>query len=261
MKDDYHVFAGHVLGKTGIDLKLYKERQMKRRITSLRNKHGYHNFTAYFNALETNKDLWEEFVDRITINVSEFFRNPKRWLVLKEKILPALLKTKQTSTLTIWSAACSTGEEPYSIAMILKEYFPHINFQIIATDLDEKALEKAALGVYQEQAVKEVPDFLKEKYFTEKEKLFPVKPELKQNITFKKHNLLKDVYPQNTDLIICRNVLIYFTDDAKEYIYNHFASSLRNEGILFVGSTEQIFHPAKYHFRIMDTFFYQKVYR
>jgi|SRR5690625_1097917 len=258
MKDDYIEFIDHIMGKTGIDLKLYKERQMKRRITSLRNKRGYGDFKVYFKAMEKDEELLTEFIDRITINVSEFYRNPKRWLVLKETILPSLLKKKQNTPLTIWSAACSTGEEPYSMAIMLNEYFPNTSFQIIATDIDEKALEKAKLGNYQKQALKEVPAPLKEKYFTDKDDFYSVKPFLKQYITYKKHNLLNDTYPKNVDLIICRNVLIYFTDEAKEFIYNHFAEALRTEGILFVGSTEQIFNPAKYQFRLMDTFFYQK---
>ncbi|MFA1820711.1 protein-glutamate O-methyltransferase CheR [Virgibacillus oceani] len=258
MKDDYIAFIDHVMRKTGIDLKLYKERQMKRRITSLRNKRGYPDFKAYFKALETNEELLAEFIDRITINVSEFYRNPKRWQVLKETILPSLLK-EQTSPITIWSAACSTGEEPYSMAIMLNEYFPDVNFQIIATDIDNNALAKAKMGIYQKQALKEVPVLLKEKYLTEKADFYSVKPFLKQYITYKKHNLLKDRYPQHVDLIICRNVLIYFTDEAKEFIYGQFANALRTEGVLFVGSTEQIFNPAKYQFRLMDTFFYHKV--
>src|SRR5690625_5274027 len=110
MKDDYNKFTGSILKKTGIDLKLYKERQMKRRITWLRDKRGYPDFSAYFKALAKDEELLTEFTDRITINVSEFYRNPKRWLVLKDKILPSLLKENKKFRFTIWSAACSTGE-------------------------------------------------------------------------------------------------------------------------------------------------------
>lgn len=259
MKDDYTGFIDQVMGITDIDLKLYKEKQMKRRITSLRNKLGYTDFFSYFKALETDGEMLAELIDRITINVSEFYRNPHRWTVLQDKILPALLKEKPASSLTIWSAACSTGEEPYSMAIMLMEHFPNVRFQIIASDIDENALKKAKLGSYQKQALKEVPELLRKKYFTEEKEKFSVKPLLKQNIYYQKHNLLKDPYPKHIDLIICRNVLIYFTDEAKAYIYNHFASSLSNKGVLFVGSTEQIFQPATYQFRLMDTFFYQKL--
>src|SRR5699024_9893278 len=110
------------------DLSLYKEAQMKRRLTSLRNKHGHDNFHTYFKAIQEERTLLEEFLKRITINVSEFFRNPLRWDVLRDKVIPKLVAEK--NNLTIWSAACSTGEEPYSLAIMLSEYFPNISFKI-----------------------------------------------------------------------------------------------------------------------------------
>ncbi|RDW19071.1 chemotaxis protein CheR [Oceanobacillus arenosus] len=257
MEDEYVEFIKKIKHKVGVDLSLYKEAQMKRRITTLRDKRGYADFNSYYQALTKDPELLDEFVDRLTINVSEFFRNPKRWDVLKETILPKLLENKQS--LTIWSAACSTGEEPYSLAMMLKEDFPMVNYQIIATDLDEVALSKAKQGMYAEQALKEVPKHYKLKYFNEINQHYQVDSILKRAITFKKHNLLADKYPRNVDLIVCRNVLIYFTDDAKELIYHNFSEALTDTGVLFVGSTEQIFVPSMYNLSIVDTFFYQKV--
>jgi chemotaxis protein methyltransferase CheR len=256
MIDEYVGFTANIKSKLGIDLNLYKEAQMKRRLTSLRNKRGYSNFKSYFEALNQEELLLNEFIDRITINVSEFYRNPKRWIVLEKEIFPLLLKS--TSKLSIWSAACSTGEEPYSLAILLNEYFPETNFQITATDIDQNALEKAKQGIYSEQSLKELPAKLKEKYFSEQHGLYTVKPILKEKIIFKQHNLLADSYPKNMDLIVCRNVLIYFTDPAKETIYHNFSASLKNGGFLFVGSTEQIFSPATYKMSLKDTFFYEK---
>lgn len=257
MGKDYEQFKQKIYAKLGIDLNLYKEAQMKRRLTSLRNKRGYRDFVSYFQALNQDDDLLKEFVDRITINVSEFFRNPKRWHVLQTKVLPYL--TREKKSLQIWSAACSTGEEPYSLAMMLNTYFPQIQYQILATDIDQKALDKAKEAIYSEQDMKEVPPELKMKYFTQKYGLYYLDPSLKQNITFKQHNLLADHYPQQLDLIVCRNVLIYFTEDAKDMIYRKFNQALIENGILFVGSTEQIFNPAQYQFSVFDTFFYEKV--
>ena len=102
---------------TGIDLSLYKEGQMKRRLTSLYEKRGYKSFQEYYQAIKNSHEVLIEFLDRMTINVSEFYRNYKRWEVLETKILPSLLSS--TRKLKIWSAACSTGEEPYTIAMVL----------------------------------------------------------------------------------------------------------------------------------------------
>lgn len=256
MAEEYHEFTLYVKRKLGIDLGLYKETQMKRRITSLRDKRGFSNFHTY--GLELDKDvlLLQEFVDKLTINVSEFYRNPKRWQILQQKIVPLLFQN--TKEITIWSAACSTGEESYSLAMVLTEYFPNNKFKIIATDIDEQALAKAKQGIYQEQALKDLPTQLKNKYFTGQLGLYHVDPKLKNMIQFKKHNLLADRYPSKVDLIVCRNVLIYFTEGAKEIIYSNFSQSLVDRGVLFVGSTEQIFTPQTYNLKLIDTFFYQK---
>lgn len=256
MPDDYKDFITRINRKLGIDLSLYKEAQMKRRLTSLRNKRGFEDFSEYFLSLESNEELLSEFIDRLTINVSEFYRNPKRWDVLKNVVLPFFLEKKDR--ISIWSAACSTGEEPYSLAIMINEHFPDASFRLVATDIDETALKKAKAGIYQEQALKELPEHLKTKYFIKENGLYHIKSQLKQVVAFKEHNLLSDRYPENMDLIICRNVLIYFTDKAKEFIYQNFSKSLTEKGVLFVGSTEQIFNPDTYNFSLLDTFFYQK---
>lgn len=257
MLDGYNEFTTDVKKKLGIDLASYKETQMKRRITSLRNKRGFSSFSSYSMAMDNDQFLLQEFVDRITINVSEFYRNPKRWQILQQKIIPLLFNNKKE--ITIWSAACSTGEEPYSLALILTEYFPKHSFKIIATDIDELALEKAEQGIYQGQALKDLPNGLQKKYFSNLEGRYHVDPKLKKMIQFKKHNLLADQYPNKVDLIVCRNVLIYFTETAKKIIYTNFGKSLVDHGVLFVGSTEQIFTPQIYDLSLIDTFFYQKI--
>jgi len=252
----YEKFTEKVYHKFGIDLRLYKEAQMKRRLTSLRNKRGFKDFTTFYRAIEQDTALADEFIDRITINVSEFYRNPARWDVLREKIIPQLIKEKRN--IRIWSAACSTGEEPYSLAILFNEHFRHINPTIIATDVDENALAKAKKGTYLAQALNNISNDKKSKYFTYNNNRYYVNDDLKKQITFQKHNLLEDAYPKNIDLIVCRNVLIYFTDEAKNDIYHKFSHSLVKNGMLFVGSTEQIFHPDRYNLELFDTFFYKK---
>lgn len=253
---DYQAFTQSIKKHTGIDLSLYKEVQMKRRLTSLRDKKGFDNFQSFYKALASDTELMAEFLDKMTINVSEFYRNSVRWNVLENKILPD--KLKKSKKIKIWSAACSTGDEPYTIAMMLSQYVDLSNVTIIATDLDDKILERAKKGIYTERALKEVPKELKEKYFKQDGSLYVIDEKLRNAITFKKHNLLSDPYPTDFDLIVCRNVLIYFTEEAKTEIYQKFSQSLNEQGVLFVGSTEQIFTPEKYNFRVIDTFFYQK---
>lgn len=253
---DYAVFIGNIKKRTGIDLSLYKEAQMKRRLTSLYEKRGYRNFIDYYEAIHNDKELLEEFLDRMTINVSEFYRNAQRWDVLEKKIFPKLLA--QSKKLKIWSAACSTGEEPYSIALVLLSHVALRDISILATDLDLGVIERAKVGLYPERALKEVPVPIVKQHFVNEGHFYQVKDDIKRTVTFKQQNLLEDRYDSGFDLIVCRNVMIYFTEEAKEQIYMNFSKALRQGGILFVGSTEQIFNPSKYGLESEDTFFYRK---
>lgn len=253
---DFQQFVHNVKEATGLDLSLYKEKQMKRRLTSLRNKRGYDSFHAYYKALKTDQDLYHEFLDRLTINVSEFFRNPNRWNVLSQTILPNLLQDRKR--LNVWSAACSTGEEPYSLVMALADFMSLSDIQVLATDIDDQVLERAQGGIYPERALRECSDSHKKRYFEQKNGLFHVRDEIKDRVTFKKHNLLADSFRASFDLIVCRNVMIYFTEQAKNELYEKFARSLSPGGVLFVGSTEQIFNTETYNFEVVDTFFYRK---
>lgn len=255
---DYNHFISLVKNKTGIDLSLYKEAQMKRRLTSLRDKRGFRSFADYYNAFTKDNELFEEFLQRMTINVSEFYRNPRRWKVLEEKIIPRLIKENPKGRLKVWSAACSTGEEPYSLAMLLRKFLPPHKVDILATDIDKFILDRAKVGFYLERSLKDVPKEYLNEYFIADDAGFRVKDELRSNIRFKQHNLLSDPFERDFDLIVCRNVLIYFTEPAKEILYKKFSDALRPGGTLFVGSTEQIFNPQKYQFVSEDTFFYKK---
>ena len=257
MSRDYEEFIGNIKRKTGIDLSLYKEAQMKRRLVSLYEKRGFNSFDEFFKAISTDKNLLNEFLDRMTINVSEFYRNGKRWEVLEKKIIPKMLSKKKR--LKIWSAACSTGEEPYTLAMILSKFMPLSQVQIFATDIDENIIARAKVGAYPERSLNEVPEEMKRKYFTRDGSFYHVADEIKKTVTFRKQNLLADQFGGPYDLIVCRNVLIYFTEEAKDSLYHKFSAALEKDGIFFVGSTEQIFNPGKYNFDTEDTFFYRKI--
>lgn len=254
---DFSRFVKNIKDLTGIDLTLYKEAQMKRRLTTLRMKLGFSSFDAYFAALAKDKSLLYEFLDRMTINVSEFWRNPNRWTVLKDRFFRELAGGGKR--LKVWSAACSTGEEPYTLAMIMNELGLLAGNTILATDLDEGVLAKAKQGVYMDRSIRDVPpDFLK-RYFHQDAGLYHISPELKNPISYKKQDLLADKFDSSFDLIVCRNVMIYFTEEAKDKLYHKFSEALRPGGLLFVGSTEQIFTPSRYKFELADTFFYRKV--
>lgn len=255
---DYGVFKEKVFQLTKIDLNSYKERQMRRRIDSLISKAKVQNYAQYVEALRTNDTMLEEFVAYLTINVSEFYRNPEQWGLMEKKVLPYLFD-KFGKNIKIWSAACSTGDEPYTLVMVLAKFLPLDKIQVIATDIDKQVLEKAQLGIYNEKSLKGLPAEFKAKYFTKiNNSSFQVKDEIKKCVQFQQHNLLKDPYPSGCNLIVCRNVMIYFTEEAKNIMYHKFNDSLKNEGILFVGSTEQIINPSEYNFTTVQSFFYKK---
>ncbi|MDQ0088115.1 chemotaxis protein methyltransferase CheR [Paenibacillus anaericanus] len=253
---DYLGFIQNIKKHTGIDLAQYKEAQMKRRLTTLRNKNGFSTFEAFFSAMMSNKPLFYEFLDKMTINVSEFWRNPNRWEMLRDVVLPEVASNK--SRLRIWSAACSTGEEPYTLAMILADLRLLTNTYLLASDIDDGALSKAAEGLYLERSLKDVPPAVAKQYFTQEGAMFRIDGALKKAVTFKKQNLLLDSFEEGFDLIVCRNVMIYFTEEAKQELYHKFAKALRPGGVLFVGSTEQIFSPAVFGLEATETFFYRK---
>lgn len=254
--EGYELFKTQIFRKTGIDLSLYKERQMKRRIESLIKRNGKDSFEAYFELLNRNKEVFDEFINYMTINVSEFYRNIQQWDMLKTEIIPMLLKRK--TTLKIWSAACSTGEEPYTLAMVLSHFFPLANIKILAVDIDKEAINKAKNGIYTAKSIENVPSEFKTKYFTKVGEAYKINDEIKRCVEYRQMNLLSDEYPKGMDLIVCRNVMIYFTEEAKDAMYHKFNGALDQGGVLFVGSTEQIIVPKKFNFTPIKTFFYQK---
>ena len=147
----------------------------------------------------------------------------------------------------------------YTLAMLLAEHIPLSQVEILATDIDEEILAKAQEGRYIEKSVAGLPKKYRDKYIIPDEKGYVrVSDEIKKRITFKKHNLLKDPYPTGMHLIVCRNVMIYFTEEAKDQIYQKFSNSLVDNGLFFVGSTEQIIGAAKYGFQSKQSFFYEK---
>ena len=258
MAYDYEGFKSAILRMTGIDLSAYKENQMKRRIDTLIRKHHIDGYEAFVNTIRSDRDLFEEFVNYLTINVSEFYRNPDQWDLLEKSVLPDLFQ-KFGKPLKIWSAACSTGDEPYSLVMLLSKFMPLDKIEIIATDIDKQIIEKAKAGLYVDKSLKTLPKEFIDKYFEKvNDRTYAISDSVKSRVKFQQHNLLKDTYPQNCDLIVCRNVMIYFTEEAKIEIYKNFNNALKKEGVLFVGSTEQMVQPKELGFESIHSFFYCK---
>lgn len=257
MFDNYEGFKKDVLRLTKIDLNFYKEKQMRRRIDTIAKKTGCDSYEEYAKVLKEDKEAFEAFVNFLTINVSEFYRNPDQWKLMDEEVIPQLIKD-HGKTIKIWSAACSTGDEPYSLAMAFSKHIPLSNIKITATDIDKQVINHAKVGLYSEKSIAGVPEEMKKKYFTKVGSSFQISDDIKRCVTFKEHNLLTDTYPSDFDLILCRNVVIYFTDEAKDMIYQNFYNSLKQKGVLFIGSTEQITNYKEIGFKRLSSFYFEK---
>lgn len=254
---DWELFKEKLNRKTGIDLQLYKEQQMRRRINNLIQKTTFKSYTVFFNDVVKDKQRFADFIEYLTINVSEFFRNPDKFSAVESDIIPYLLQ--RTDSLNIWSAGCSIGAEPYSLSIIMKELTPGKRHRILATDLDVEILAKAKQGIYTADEIKAMRGDRKVKYFTKTpEGKFAIKPEIKSAVEFRRHNLLKDRFENNFDLILCRNVVIYFTEEAKSELYKNFFNALKPGGILFVGGTESILNARQIGYTTYKPFFYQR---
>jgi chemotaxis protein methyltransferase CheR len=178
--------------------------------------------------------------------------------VLETEVIPALVRQNKKE-LKIWSAACSTGDEPYTIVMIMKELFPHVRFNITATDLDDLVIDFAKSGLYPEKSLANLPKQYIEKYFkAAPDHTYQLSKDVINHVRFKQHNLLADSYDNSYDLIVCRNVLIYFTEEAKLEVFKKFQQALRPNGYLFIGSTEQILQARSIGFEPQHSFFYRK---
>lgn len=255
--NDYGSFKRSTLSLTGIDLNCYKEGQMKRRIDTFVRRSGVFTYDDFFRLLKTNRKLHEDFLNYLTINVSEFYRNPEQWEILDQEIVPGLMEGGR-DRLKIWSAACATGDEPYSLVMLMSRHVPLSKIKVIATDLDDGILDKARAARYGEKSLEKLPSEFRRDYFHRDSDGYVVKNEIKSRVEFRKHNLLSDEYLKDCDLIVCRNVLIYFTDAAKNEIYHKFHRALRPGGVLFLGSTEQIADYRSFGYGRRRSFFYEK---
>ena len=258
MAYDYEWFKKAVYDLTKIDLNSYKEKQMKRRIDTLIGKYDVKGYDGFADLIKKDREALDSFVSYLTINVSEFFRNADQWNLMDKEMVPELMK-KFGKNLKIWSAACSTGDEPYTIVMMLSKHMPLNQINVLATDLDAVVLAKAKAGIYDKKEVAGVPAEFKSKYFEETaDGRMKVSDEIKSRVTFKQADLLRDPYPKDCHLLVCRNVLIYFTEEAKDEIFRKYYDSLAPGGILFIGSTEQIINYKEMGYVRKNSFYYER---
>ena len=255
---EYNYVKRKVLTLTGVDLGCYKDQQVQRRLHVYLVRSGHPNWPSFFRAVRNNPTKVGELKDYLTINVSSFFRDLEKFEYLQESILPELLRGHPR--LRVWSAGCSHGHESFTLAILLAEATGlHRRHPILATDLDQSALKRArAGGPYSADDVANVPPPLLDRYFKAHEEGYGVIETLRRRVTYRHHNLLADPFESGFDLIVCRNVVIYFTSEVKNRLYRRFHDALRPGGMLFVGGTEVVSKSLNIGFETAGISFYRR---
>ncbi|PLY00829.1 MAG: chemotaxis protein CheR [Desulfuromonas sp.] len=250
-EDQYQSICKLLLERRDFDLGWYKDRCIKRRIAIRVRACGMKDAAAYAELLTRDDGELDELLTTLTIHVSQFMRNPTTYKVIETQL--PLLDTrirKQGRGMQIWSVGCSSGEEPYSLAIILDQQGLEAD-RLLATDISAAVLKKAAEGRYDPQRLVNIPEEWHHKYFTREGRWYIVKDRLRRRVSFAKHDMLSDPYPQ-ADLIVCRNVLIYFSRQQQERILGQFAEALSDQGVLVLGKAETMLGPVREAFRAID---------
>ena len=254
---DFQEFKDKASDQIEIDLNSYKEKRVKRRTNNLMKKHNIEDYRQGYDKIRKNADFRQEFLQHMTINTTEFFRNKENYDYLQENILPKLFANH--NKVKIWSAASSIGCEPYTMAIILNELnIDPSRYELLATDIDPGALKKAKIGKYKPNTLKKTDDRIIHKYFSKQDDRYLIDPQIKKLVNFDTLNLLEDRYYSNINLILCRNVFIYFTKEIKKNLTKNLTNALSKNGILFLGNTEYLLQPGKYNLKKLHTSFYQK---
>ncbi len=256
---EYDLFSQRVQMSLGIRLVEYKPDQMRRRLTTIATQTGCNSFLTYFAEIQKSELVKKAFLDHMTINVTELMRNTDLFDTLAKKILPELIKNSGPAGISIWSAGCSYGAEAYTVSMLLNEMVPLPIFKVRGTDIDYGALNKANSAMFGKADMVGVEVARRKRHFMEVgDDTFIPMPALRKNVSFGPHDLLGTEYAaESYDLILCRNVVIYFNDDAKERIYQNFWKALKPGGVLFVGGTERLSNNSAKNYESICPFFYR----
>jgi two-component system CheB/CheR fusion protein len=247
----------------GFDFREYKPASLVRRVRARMQQVRIDSFDGYMHYLESHPDENVALFNAILINITGFFRDPDAWTVLRNEVIPRLVEqASETRSLRVWSIGCSSGEEPYSLAVLLSEHLGsggrEFNVKIYATDVDEEALTAGRHGLYRLDDVKDVPPDLLDRYFAREGQAYRFRRDLRRWVIFGRHNVVRDPPLSHIDLLLCRNVMIYFTTDLQEKILARFQYSIREGGYLFLGRAESLlarsrwFTPVNLKWRIFE---------
>jgi chemotaxis protein methyltransferase CheR len=251
---DFQAVREILLARRGFDLGLYKDRCLKRRIATRVRARGFSEAGPYVELLGRDEAEVDALLAALTIHVSQFFRNPSTFAVLERTILPELLRralSSQGRLVRLWSVGCAGGEEPYSLALLVSELAPgEARVTILGTDVSAPVLERARAGLFDPQRLAEVPPEVRQRCFIREGSAFRLAGEIRRLVEFRRHNVLTETDYPPADLILCRNVLIYFSREEQEKILLRFAASLPAGGFLVLGKAEMLLGEARRLFSV-----------
>jgi chemotaxis protein methyltransferase CheR len=254
--DDYVAFCQGVRGLCDIDLLQYKRGQMERRVRSFAERRGHADLAPYLRLLTGDAAARDEFLDRVTINVSNLWRNPEQWERLRHDVVPALAAG---GTLRAWSAGCSYGAEAYTLAAVCRLAAPAARTSILGTDIDRRAIERARRGEFNAEDVRDAPPNALARFFAADGDRWRPTAELRALVSFEVGDLLT-LRPASGayDLVLCRNTVIYFNEDVRDALHERLAAAIRPGGFLIVGATERVGDAAALHLTPTHPFTYRK---
>lgn len=251
-ESDYRHLAELVYKKSGIHLGPGKKELIRNRFSKILREKGLNSFGDYYDLVSndsTGREI-DRMINAISTNVTSFFREPVHFEFVSTEVLPGLIDKKQYGNIRLWSAGCSTGEEPYSLSICLQEFQEgvrhlSVNYNILATDLSTQVIDLARKGVYDEYSVDNISMAIKKKYFKKgtgrNSGFVRLKSSVMAPVSFSQMNLMKSfVFEKKFDVIFCRNVLIYFTEEDQKNLVDGFYNNLKKGGYLFIGHSESL---------------------
>ena len=248
--EDFEALLRHVKEQRGFDFTGYKRASLARRVQRRMEAVGLHAYDEYLDYLILHPDEFTQLFNTILINVTAFFRDPDAWTYLQDELLPQILRRREGQPIRVWSAGCASGEEAYTLAMVLAELLGAEEFRervkIYATDVDEEALAQARQATYTERELESVPPELREKYFEPSGSRFVFRKELRRSVIFGRNDLVQDAPISHVDVLACRNTLMYFNAETQGQILNRMHFALRADGVLFLGKAEMLLSHSAY---------------
>jgi len=240
---NFELYRDMIYKESGITFTPTNRSILESRLKERLREKGLDSVKTYYDKIISDKEELKGFLDSITTNLTRFFRNQAHFDALEKFVIPEVMNIRKTpGTIRIWSAGCSTGEEPYTISMLMNEILPKAwNYEILASDISLKCLMTAKEGFYNDSRIVGIPDNYLAKYFNKVDGGYKIHADIQSKIKFDYHNLKNDSQQRNLDVVFCRNVIIYFDETAQTAVINRFWDSMASKSFLFIGHSESLF--------------------